>query len=217
MHKIFYILIFFLYAQLTWAKQYYFKADSYERGLHLMAGGGLNGSLYLSDSERQNQGIGLNGKTDLGYYFNNQFAWEISSNVKFNYVHEYLIWDTLLTTGLRYRFNKFPFTKSKGIYMRAFYGRAPTVFYLHNAPEVYRRSKADRLQYNGPVYGLALGNMYGSKNGNIWFIEYGLSYQKLGAATGIKNDGEVPQTLFMNSGDNIQIYSLYASIGVLVF
>lgn len=198
-------------------EEYYFKPDKWLKGIHLMAGGGLNGSIYHSEAERQNQGIGLNLKTDLGYYFNDRFAIEASSNVKFNKVSEYLVWDTLLTLGVRYRFEDFPFTKSKSMYMRAFYGIAPTVFFLDDAPEIYRSTDASRIQYDGPVYGLALGNMYETKKGRVWFMEYGLSYQNLKNVEGIKDD-VAPQVVFKDaSGGNIIIYSAYLSIGVLVF
>jgi hypothetical protein len=199
-------------------QQFYFKPERWLEGVHLFAGGGLNASIYNSAVERQNQGIGLNFKTDLGYYFNDRFAIEASSNVKFNKMKEYLIWDTLLTLGLRYRFEKFPFTKSKSIYGRVFYGVAPTVFFLDDAPQVYRRRNSARIQYDGPVVGLALGNMYETKSGRVWYVEYGASYQYLRNETGINNKGDTPVVAFNDkNGNSIRIYSLYATIGLLVF
>lgn len=219
MRNIFLILMTFIISGKVLAQEFYFKPDDYLKGLHLMAGGGINGSIYNSDVERQNQGFGLNLKTDLGYYFNDRFAIEWSSNVKFNKVKEYLIWDTLITGGIRYRFEDFPFTDSNKIYMRLFYGKAPTVFFIDDAPEVYRRSSAKRLQYDGPVYGFAFGEMYETKKGRVWFLEYGASMQELRELNFVRNEGEVPTVLFSETsrGAQVKIYSLYASIGVLVF
>ncbi len=210
-------LILILISTNAFADKYYFKADRYQPGLHLLAAGGLNASMYRYNFDRQDQGIGLNFKTDVGYYFNSQFAWEVGSIVKFNSVSEYLIWDTLFTTGFRYRFEKFPWTESKGIYVRGFVGKAPTVFYIHNTPHIYKTSHSARVQYNGPVEGFAIGNMYNGTNNKVWFMEYGVSHQRLDRSQGVNNDGDVPVVTFKDSSRRIDIYSLYINIGILVF
>ncbi len=210
-------ILFLLISFSARADKYVFKADQWQKGIHLFAGGGLNASIYNSDFAKQDQGVGLNFKTEVGYYINSQWALEAASRVKFNKVKEYLVWDTLFTGGLKYRFNHFPFTKSKGIYARAFAGKAPTVFYLRDSPEIYRKTKASRIQYDGPVYGGAIGNMYDGANGKVWYVEYGFTYQQLNRYIGVKNDGEIPVTEFANTGNKFKIYSLYVSIGLLVF
>jgi hypothetical protein len=213
--KIFLLILFF--STSAFADKYYFKADRYQPGLHLLAGAGMNASMYRYNFARQQQGVGINFKTDVGYYFNSQFAWEVGSVVKFNSAKEYLIWDTLFTTGFRYRFEKFPWTDSKSIYIRGFVGKAPTVFYLHDAPQLYRSSHTSRVQYNGPVEGFAIGNMYGGKDNKVWFMEYGFTHQLLDHSVGIKNKGEVPVEAFTDNKHKINIYSLYVNIGILVF
>lgn len=213
------ILIMFLFAATrAFAAGGAFHADAYEKGLHMFAGAGVNGSFYNSEYEKQNEGLGVNFLTNFGYYFDDKWAFELGSMVKANYVQDTYIWDTLLTSGLRYRFQKFPWTNSKGIYARLFAGRAPTVAYTKQAPSVVTRTKASRIQFDGPVFGFALGNMYDSKDGKVWFVEYGFSFQTLDHVRGINNDGEVPVTVFnKRNTDEIRIYSLYFNIGILVF
>lgn len=210
--------LFFLQSASAVDHQYYFKADDWQKGVHLFGGVGVNGSVNRYDFRRQDTGLGLNFKTDVGYFFNSHFAWEVGSNVKFNWIDDFMIWDTLLTTGFRYRFKKFPFTKSKGVYTRLFAGRAPTVIYGENGPAVFRRSESSRIQYDGPVYGFALGNMYNGKNNTVWFLEYGLSYQQLERSEGVSVSEDVPETTFESTRKNqIKIFSAYVNIGILVF
>jgi hypothetical protein len=217
---IFKVMVFFILGASLSARadKYVFKADHWKKGLHLLAGGGFNGTIYHSNFERQDQGIGLNFKTQVGYYLNNQWALEVGSTVKFDQVDDLLIWDTLFTGGFRYRFQNFPFTTSRGVYARGFYGRAPTVIFVDDAPDVYRSSKASRIQYDGPVYGLAIGNMYDGAKGKVWYLEYGISFQQLNRFFEITDEEDVPVTLLNEDGENkIKIYSAYVSIGILVF
>lgn len=177
----------------------------------LMAGGGLNTSAYAVNNGVQ-VGGGLNIKTDLIYFLSKNFGLEWSSQVKFNRINGILIWDTLMTVGARLRFDNSPY------YVRGFFGRSPTVFYLDGAPEVTRDTNSSRLQYDGNVFGLGVGKSYTTEKGRIWFIELDLSYQNLDKEKGIRNDGEVPVEIFNQRAANpIQIYSIYATIGVRVF
>ncbi len=206
-----YLLIFFLvFSPLAFGDdEYKFRPDYWSKGLHLNAGGGLNMIQFQSDDDFDSLGYGLNFKTDLGYYFTNRFAVEWSSNVKFNRLDEYLVWDTLITFGVRYRIKEY--------YLRAFYGKAPTVvFFQDNNPEDYKDSDASRLQFDGPVYGLAVGKMFESRNGLIWFLETSGTLQRLEEREAIRMDGQVPEVIARTSERSTQV-SLYAMIGILIF
>jgi hypothetical protein len=182
------------------------------KGIHLTAGAGGNFSTYSPKSEPTIFGAGLNFKTDFGYFFNQNWAIEVSSQVKFNQQSDLFIWDTLMTAGLRYQFTDGPY------YTRVFYGRSPTVIYLDDAPDVVRETNASRLQYNGDVYGFGVGKLYRTEKDTIWFLESALSYQYLQEEIGIRNDGNVPQQVFRGKPDNpIAVYSLYFIIGVRIF
>lgn len=194
-----------------------FNPDAWSEGLHLFAGIGLNSSLYTSDVERIDAGLGSNLKADLGCYFNDRWAFEWSTSVKFNRVNEYLIWDTLLTIGARYRFQTDLLNGSS--YGRIFLGRSPTVIYFNgDAPEEYRDKGVSRVQFDGPAYGLAWGVMQKVKNKQTWFVEFAASVQTLEQHDGIQMDGEVPVVIMSGpQGDKSQIWSVYASFGILVF
>lgn len=212
MHKYFLPLLLLFFVSSAQARQHdKFYASSWDAGVHLFAGGGINGSLYNSDAEKQNQGPGLHFKTDFGWFLDSKWALEAGSHVMFTKVKEYLIWDTLLTVGVRHRFH--------GQYFgRIFYGQAPTVFYLDDVPSFYDRRGATRVQYTGPVYGFALGEMREAKDGKVWFIEAGTSFQSLDDSEGVKDQGNVPEVVFSGENRNvIKIYTIYVSVGVLVF
>jgi hypothetical protein len=209
MKYLFLFLILLNFAQAEEEVEYKFRPDYWSKGFHLIAGGGLNATHFQSDKRFDDIGYGLNFKTDLGYYFTNRFAVEWSSNVKFNRVDHYLIWDTLITGGLRYRI--------KDYYVRGFYGKAPTVvFFNGDPPDEYEGSKASRLQYDGPVYGLAVGKMYQHKKGYIWFIEGSGTFQRLKEREAIHMDGQTPEVVDREK-DKSTVVSAYIMIGLMVF
>lgn len=205
------VLFFILFLNVAWAanEPHVFRPDYWSRGLHLAAGGGINAVHFTSDDQFDEIGYGINFKTDLGYYFTHNFAIEWSSNVKFNQVDGYQVWDTLITGGIRYRFNEY--------YVRGFYGKSPTVIFFNGrVPDEYKGTKASRLQFDGPVYGLAFGKFFKKDNGLIWFLEYSASFQKLEEREAIHMDGQVPEVVG-RSKDSSTITTLYLMIGILIF
>ena len=142
-----------------------------EPGLHLLAGAGLNSSVYSSDEDRVDGGVGINFGTDVSYFINDKWAFDWSSNVSFNHVNSYLIWNTQLTLGLRYRFDT-EYFPGRVTYARLFMGRAPTVLFLNgDAPKEYDQAGLSRIQFEGPVGGVAWGLMKKAKSGRDYFFE----------------------------------------------
>lgn len=186
-----------------------FRPDYWTKGFHLNAGMGPQMTYFDSDRRYHGIGYGVNFKTDLGYFFTNRFAIEWSTNAKFNKLNEFLIWDTLITGGIRYRMKEY--------FVRAFYGRAPTVvFFNGNVPDEYKGSKASRLQFDGPVYGLGTGKYYKTKKAGIWFLEIAGTFQSLKEREAITMDGEVPVVVGREK-DKSTVLSLLFSVGMLVF
>jgi hypothetical protein len=211
-------LLFMMNQALADSSEYYFKPNRWSKGVHLLAGAGISTSVFNSNQTLTDGGYGLHIKSDLGYYLADNFAVEWSSNVKFNKVQEYLVWDTLITVGLRYRFEEFFKDKSGAVYTRAFFGKSPTVIFFNgNPPEEYKGSKASRLQFDGPIYGLAFGKMYEKKDGSVWWIEFAGSFQTLEKREAIYMDDDVPVVVSREEGTNSMIYSMYATIGIVVF
>ncbi len=81
---------------------------------------------------------------------------------------------------------------------------------------MYQSSKASRVQFDGPVFGIAFGKMYEAATEKIWFLETAVTYQALNSARGIQEAGVVPETVYNRNIDNSKIYSVYFTIGVLV-
>ena len=179
----------------------------WDEGLHLLAGGGAN----VSDYHRKGDlvGGGLHFKTDVAYSFKGKWSLETGSFVRFNYLRDTFIWDTLLTIGIRRRF--------RDNFLRVFGGRAPTVFFSDDSPEVYKRSETSRIIYTGPVYGLSWGKFLKSANGHKdLFWEVSAHYQSLEKGRGVK-EGTVPEVVFVTGKEKIQIYSFSVTFGLLVF
>lgn len=180
--------------------------------VHLFAATGINASTYGPRETRTIVGGGLNLKADLSYFFVYDWAIEASTHVKFIKTEDYLIWDTLMTAGLRRHFWK------SGHFFRLFYGRSPTVVFLQDAPEVIRETNSSRLQFDGPVYGLGAGRIFVTDKGKEWFFETDLTYQVLEKETGLRNDGDVPVEVFSNKRTGgINVFSIHFNIGMRIF
>lgn len=208
-----------------------FDPSHWEPGLHLFAGGGFNSSVYMAGGEKFDGGLGSNLKTDLVYFLNSDWALEASSAVKFNRVDGYLIWDTLLTVGVRTTLpNLLPIEMGQP-YGRLFVGRAPTVLFLdgdsdlpRSAAFVKERSssessgEASRIQFDGPVAGIAVGSLRKTNNGTVWFTELAFTVQSLDQENDIKMDGDVPVVISQEAvGSRTVIYGLAFSVGIMAF
>jgi hypothetical protein len=187
-----------------------------EPGLHLLAGGGLGSSVYSSDENHVDGGVGVNFGTDVSYFLNDKWAVDWSSNVSFNHVNKYLIWNTQLTLGVRYRFDT-EYFPGRVTYARVFAGRAPTVLFLNgDTPKEYEGMS--RVQFEGPVAGVAWGLMKKAKSGRDYYFEIAGTVQHLEQQDGIEMEGEVPVVIMSGpTGDHSQIYSIRFTLGLLVF
>lgn len=179
--------------------------------LYLLIGGGANFSYYETEGTPTLLGGGLNFQTDIGYALTNNWTVEFGSLVKFNKASEFQIWDTFLNFGTRYIFDS-------RHYVRGFVGRATSVYFLNDAPEVIRDTNASRLQFEGPAFGFSYGRALKTDAGRDWFIEGTVLYQIMEDVVGIRNDGEVPrETLKTKPDENLYIVSIIATIGVRLF
>ncbi len=178
--------------------------------LHLGIAGGGNVSSFQVNNSGLRFIPGVNFKTDLGYYFG-QWAVEWSTQVKFGQFKDFLIWDTLLTAGVRYQFTGSPH------FMRVFAGRSPTVLFLRTS-EISEGEDASRFLFLGEVYGTSFGKMFKTEKGTNWFIEGALTYQRLGSGSGVKDTEDAPVEVPIRSGtDRLEIFGLYLMVGMWVF
>lgn len=217
MNKLIFLFIF-SFSSFSWANA--FDPYHWEPGLHLFAGGGINSSVYSNSEDTYDGGIGLNLKTDLVYFLNSDWAIEASSSIKFNRVDPILIWDTLFTIGLRTTLPSLTYYEFGQPYGRIFVGRAPTVVFLNGnmSPSQPENKDISRIQFDGPVAGLAVGSLHETEKGMIWFVELGVSLQSLEQESSIKMDGDVPVVISNNSVTNhTTIYSSYLTFGVMAF
>lgn len=211
-------LTFILFSTSAFADD--FSPASWKPGLHLFAGAGLNSSVYTSDTERIEGGVGLNMKTDLVYFFNDTWAADWGSSVKFARIDGFLLWDTQFTLGVRRRLSSIDIWDLANPYVRVFAGKSPTVIFL-DGNELPGRSQdggVNRMQFDGSVYGVTFGSMAKSARGTVWFSELSFSLQQFERESEIKMDGEVP--VVTHEGpvqENANMYTITFTIGALVF
>lgn len=188
-----------------------FLPDSWSQGLHIFAGAGINTSSYKSTEQDVDFALGFNLKSDVGWYLNDRWAIESSASVKFNKIESDLIWDTLLTMGVRYR------TNQRGNYARLFIGTAQTVLYPSGSrPEL--EGSASRYYFMGEAVGASVGRLYRSKNENTWFVEFSVTMQAIKSRKGVELDGEAPIVVSStNMANNSTIHSIYITTGILLF
>lgn len=184
------------------------RADWSDR-LHLRAGAGMNFSTYSSRFLAEEVGSGLNLKTDLGVAFGERWALDFGSSLKFNLVEDLMLWDTLLTVGVRRHLGG---DGRAGPFVRVFAGVAPSVL------EVRDRAKAttdlgptvDRLVFDGEVVGVSVGSASGLLGGGD-FLEFTASLQTLRREKSIADEREIPvvvRTRLLNGDARILSFAL---------
>lgn len=186
-----------------------FLTDDWSEGLHIFAGVGVHSSNFRSDSRKNYLGLGHNFKTDVGWYFNHDWAIETSASVKFNKLDSDLIWDTLLTLGVRYRLEDH--------YFRGFAGAGVLVIVLGEDEPTTRQDTA-RLHMDGPALGMGFGRIRRTEKGKVWFTELNGTVQWIKHRDDVIVDGETPIAISSKPvNDNSVIYSLQASVGIMLF
>lgn len=186
-----------------------FSPEQWSPGLHLLTGAGLNTSTYKTQTESIYLGWGSNLLANAGWYFNDQWAAETSAYVKFNKLKSNLIWNTLLTLGVRYRISDY--------YVRGFGGVGLLVVSV-NDEQPFSNTRASRLHMEGPVAGLGFGRLYKNTNNFIWFWETSGTIQTIRHRDEVIMDGEV--SISVANGrvtKDPTIHSLHLTVGVLLF
>ena len=209
------ILLAFSFSASTARAQ--FTPDRWSEGFHMLTGLGINTAVFNSDTAHLNLGLGSNFKADVGYFINDKLAVEVGSAVKFNRSGDYLIWDTLFTLGVRYRFKSL-FFDTEGTFVRLFAGESPTVLYFGDADNPLKATGASRAQINGPLVGFGGGCFFQTKGKLNWFIEWDAAYQWLRFQDAVVDKNDVPIVLQSNEvGGNPKIFTLAFNVGLVLF
>lgn len=170
-----------------------FSPEEWQTGFHFFPAIGANSSLFSSQIEGVKGGAGVTLRTDLGYYFHNDTALELSTSVAFNRINGLLIWDTIFAFGYRTRIPFFTYDQTSAPYLRLFAGASPAVVVFEGERQSpYKELGAQRLQWEGPVGGAGVGVFRKHENGPTWFVEATLTFHSFRKEEIIKSEGEVP-------------------------
>ncbi len=195
-----------------------FTAGHWSSGLHLAAGMGLNTSYFKSDLLSQGAGLGLNLQTNVGYYFFNDYAFEVSTDVAFNRVKRLLIWSTMGTLGLRVRLPTSLAPALSHPYVRFAGGRGPSVFINKGQKPKEFDLGGDRTQIEGNIFSLAYGILQNARDGTAWFLEFGGTTNYYRTIETIVDKKDVPEVISSQSvTDHSVMYALKLTFGVVVF
>ncbi|WP_413584328.1 hypothetical protein [Bdellovibrio sp. HCB274] len=209
-------LLFLIFSSSAMASDFF--PYNWTKGMHLFAGVGAHTALFSDQEGTYDGGLGLNLKTDVTYFIDEDWAIELGSSVGFNRVSNYLLWDTLFTVGVRVPLPSLTQYQLGQPYGRLFVGRAPTVLFLNGDHTRVDNGNVDRIQWDGPVIGGALGTLHMTAKGQVWFTEFSFAYQELKQQTEIGMAGEVPVIISDGNVDgHSSVYSLSFTIGIMAF
>jgi hypothetical protein len=191
-----------------------FRPSNWSHGFHFLPGAGINTSIFDSKVQDTDTGWGGSIRMDIGYYFTNDFALELSSSVNVNRVNGYLIWDNQFNLGMRTRITFLKSTDNGAPYARAFIGRGPLVIVFEKSrPAEYAALGANRLQLEGPAYGGALGYMQMTSTNSVWFMELVIAYHQLENLEVIKTGDAAPVIV---AKDRISERSTFSSLHLII-
>jgi len=192
---------------------------SWTEGLHLFVAAGANTTLFNSNIEGNEVGGGASVRSDISYVINQDLAIDLSTSVNFNRVDGLLIWDNIFGLGARSRVPAFDLNDGSLAYTRFFMGRGPLiVVFERNKPAEYELIGAQRLQLEGPVYGLGFGYTQATSKDETWFLEVLITVHWLNRLEVIKSDREVPEIVSKRLADEESLFSgLHVIVGIMAF
>lgn len=189
----------------------------WRHGLHIDAGLGLQAGVYLVEGASRDYSIGSSIKTDVGYYWNERWAAEASSLIRFSRVNNFVVWGTELSIGVRYRLPSGWYDEQVP-YFRYFLGSNINVIYLDNQQLPEFDQPYSRIQFEGPMTGIAFGGMRLSQSKTVWFWEVAATAEWLARESGIQMDKDVPVVVARSSLDGrSQLYTIYVTMGAFIF
>ncbi|WP_413557225.1 hypothetical protein [Bdellovibrio sp. HCB209] len=186
-------------------------------GLHIDVGMGLHGGVYLVEGSSRDYSIGSSIKTDVGYYLNEDWALEASSFIRFSRVNNFVVWGTQLSIGARQRLPS-GWMDEQVPYARYFFGSNINVIYLNNQQLPEFDQPYSRIQFEGPMVGVAIGGMRLSEKKNVWFWEAAVTGEWLVRESGIQMDADVPIIVARSSlNGQSQLYTIYLTFGGFIW
>ncbi len=188
-------------------------------GIHLLGGLGVSSAYVKSRDQDVDVGIGMNIRTDIGYYFADAYAIDLGISVVLNQVRKTLVWDTQHTLGFRSRLPAIFNFKNSISFLRVFGGRGPLVTISRgNGDKDTPVQGADRVQAEGNVVGAALGFFQKAKDKTTWFVDLGFSVHDLQRYEVIQEVNGVPEVVnTQNETDGTQFFTLSATMGIVFF
>jgi hypothetical protein len=196
-----------------------FTAKHWTQGLHMSAGLGMNLGYFDTDLVRENVGAGLNIHTDLGYYFGNLAAVEVAGDVMLTQLSSSMIWDTMMTFGLRTRLPEWAGPEKSSPYLRLMGGRGPSVYmFKGKKPARYDIGGGERTQIEGDVFGIAYGLFQDGREGTTWYMQLQYLTHIYRRVEVIDEVNGVPEAIIsgpLNDGE--AMHSLSLTFGVLLF
>ncbi|MES2743997.1 MAG: hypothetical protein V4655_01160 [Bdellovibrionota bacterium] len=196
-----------------------FTAAHWTNGLHMSAGLGMNLGYFDTDLIRENLGPGLNIQTDVGYYFGNIVALEVAGNVMLTRVSSTMIWDTMMTFGVRARLPDWAGPEKSAPFFRLLGGRGPSVFiFKGEKPAEYDIGEGERTQIEGDVFGAAYGLFQDGREGTTWYLQLQYLTHIYRKVEVIDDVNGVPEAIFSRRvSDSGAMHSLSLTFGVLLF
>ncbi|QLY23958.1 hypothetical protein [Bdellovibrio sp. KM01] len=189
----------------------------WREGLHIDAGLGIHGGVYLAEGSAREYAMGLAIKTDVSYYLNDRWALETGSLIKFARVNELRIWGTEFGVGFRYRLPQGWYDEQVP-YFRFFTGTSVNVVYTDGQKLPEFEEAYSRIQFEGPMVGIAFGGMRLTEKKNVWFWEVSATGEWMTRESGIQMDKDVPVVVARSALDGrSQLYTIYITMGGFIF
>ena len=207
---------------------------NWQDGWYFLFGGGLTGSLYITDNLRNRGAAGPSIQTHLGYWAFDAIGFEIGSLVGFNYFRQvplegfgtriedidYFSWNSAFYWGMRARLPGVKHTNNFNPYLRMMQGAAQSVGFFLNGFDRYPALRDLRIHNEGTMIGFAIGNVFNSLNSkrHVWYIEFGVHLFLLRQRFAISGEEVVP--IIVNNeavSKDDRIIQTSLSIGIAFF
>ncbi|MGL1937339.1 MAG: hypothetical protein OCD01_20105 [Fibrobacterales bacterium] len=190
---------------------------------------GLNGGSMIANHDKTDGNVGMHIGTAIGYASRSLYSFEIGSMVAVDFYDEIpaqnaneelgkmVFWNTKFFWAVRFLLPNVTITPTFMPYVKLLQGWGKGVGFLFALDEGYEKLAPYRFQFEGPLFGFSIGNMFNPIAGTPWFVEFTTTLQTFWNGYQIDGNSVVPEIKRVEMTENSRLFHFALSVGVNLF
>ena len=211
-------------------------------GPYFLLGLGPSVTVTITDDLADCSYGGCHIFTGVGYWAYNVFGIELCAFIDYGYFHDMTVynfeeispglyeknrtegidahmWSSSFLLSVMFRWPFIEPTDLLNIYMKFFIGYGVGVFWLDDIPASTYAEESDRFFSDGPVFGVAFGNLFNAFNkSTVWYIQLTILTKIYREVIALKDEEILPkQTAEITNVNNTHNIQIHLTVGLRLY